>query len=453
MAENPAPARALAPLARVRGTLRVPGDKSISHRGLLFGAFAEGTTRLAGLSPGGDVRSTRACLAALGVAIEDRGPEVLVHGRGWAGLHQSAARGTVELDCGNSGTSARLFLGLLAGGRGTFRLGGDASLSARPMRRVTNPLARLGARIEDRATLPLVVEGAPLHGADVATGVASAQVKSALLLAALQAAGPSTIVEPRPTRDHSERLLAAMGAPIEFQGGASPARTTEGGAGAAGAAGNTCRVGGGAARLAPLDLEVPGDPSSAAYAVALAVLLPDSAVRIEGVSLNPGRIGLLRLLQRMGADVTWTALRETPEPVGTIVARSSRLRGIAVDEADVVDAVDEIPLLAVLAACAEGPTTIRGAGELRVKESDRVAETVALLRAFGADADELPDGIALAGGSRFRGAAFDAHGDHRIAMCGVVAASAADGPSALSGGEWIGISYPGFFDDLARIAT
>ncbi len=433
MAGPPQSPRALAPLTRVRGTLRVPGDKSISHRGLLFGAFAEGTTRLGRLSPGGDVRSTRGCLAALGVAIEDRGSEVLVHGRGWAGLHQPAARGTVELDCGNSGTSARLFLGLLAGGRGSFRLGGDASLSARPMRRVTTPLAHFGARLEDRATLPLTVVGAPLHGADVATGVASAQVKSALLLAALQAAGPSTITEPRPTRDHSERLLAAMGAPLV-------------------AAGNTCRVGGGATRLAPLDLEIPGDPSSAAYAVALAVLLPDSEVRVTDVSLNPGRIGLLRLLRRMGADVAWTIERETPEPVGTIVARSSRLCGLDVDEADVVDAVDEIPLLAVLAACAAGPTTIRGAGELRVKESDRVAETVALLRAFGADADELPDGLALAGGARFTGAAFDAHGDHRIAMCGVVAASAARGPSTLCGGEWIGISYPGFFDDLARIA-
>lgn len=341
----------LLPRGPVRGVLRVPGDKSVSHRALLFGAFAEGAALVRGLAPGADVRSTRGVVEALGIVVRDEpGGAVRVEGRGWAGLDRAgSAAGALELDCGNSGTTARLALGLLAGRRGKFLLHGDASLSRRPMGRVTRPLAALGARIEARDTLPLVVEGAPLRGARVATGVASAQVKSALLLAALQAEGASVVSEPQPTRDHSERMLRAMGAALEPDGPAS------------------WRVPGGAPALRPLDVDVPGDPSSAAFFVALACLSPGSDLVVENVLLNPGRIGFLRLLRRMGGDVTWSEETTVPEPRGTLRARGGALAGIEVAADDVVDAIDEIPLLALCAARASGSTVIRGAEELRVK--------------------------------------------------------------------------------------
>ncbi len=429
----------LKPRGAVRGVLRVPGDKSVSHRALLFGAFARGVTRARGLAPGADVRSSRGVVEALGIAVRDEGDAVLVAGRGWDGLHRDPAAPPLGLDCGNSGTTTRLALGLLAGGRGRFLLHGDASLSRRPMRRVAEPLARLGARLEERDTLPLVVEGAPLRGARVETGVASAQVKSALVLAALQADGPSVVVEPEPTRDHTERLLRAMGVPL--------GPVTEDGRARAG-----LTVPGGAPPAAPLEITIPGDPSSAAFFVALACLSPGSELRVENVLLNPGRIGFYRLLARMGADVAWHEEVSSPEPCGTIVARGGALRGVEVGAHEVVDAIDELPLLAVCGALAEGPTTIRGAAELRVKESDRIAATVALLRAFGAQADELPDGLALAGGARPRGAAVDARHDHRIAMCAAVMAARASSASRLGGAEWVRVSWPAFFDELERLA-
>jgi 3-phosphoshikimate 1-carboxyvinyltransferase len=331
--------------------------------------------------------------------VRDQADGVAIEGRGWDALARDPAVAPLPLDCGNSGTTARLLLGLLAGRSGRFELVGDASLSRRPMGRVTRPLAAFGARVEGGDTLPLQVEGRVLRAAKVATGVASAQVKSALVLAALQADGESTIGEPEPTRDHTERLLTAMGAAI------TPA--------VGGESGPAWRVAGGCPRLAPLDLTVPGDPSSAAFLVGLAV---------------------------------------APEPVGTIEVTGGRLSGTRIGGQDVVDAIDELPLLAVLAAVAEGPTRIEGAGELRVKESDRIAATAALLRAFGAACEEQEDGLTIAGGARLHGTAFDARGDHRIAMAGTIAAALAEGPSTLTGGEWVTISYPAFFEDLARLA-
>ena len=427
----------LGPLTSVRGTLRVPGDKSISHRALLFAAIATGESRIRGLATGQDVRSTARALQRLGVPIRFWEDEVVVQGVGWDGLDRGETV-PLELDCGNSGTTTRLLLGLLAGRRGRFVLHGDASLSRRPMARVTRPLTALGATFAGGETLPLEVAGTPnngaLVGAAITTGVASAQVKSAVILAALQARGESHITEPRPTRDHTERMLTAMGAPIRPAAGAG------------------WYVDGGCPPLSPLTQTVPGDASAAVYPLVLACCLPHSQVTLEDVGLNPRRIGLLRLLERMGADLDYTVCHHDPEPIGPITARSSRLHGIDVSGADVVDTIDELPLLALAAATATGRTTITGAGELRHKESDRIAATVAMLLAFGARVTELEDGMTIDGGP-LRGARVDAASDHRIAMSAAVAAALASGPSSLSGHEWVKISHPGFFEDLETLAT
>jgi 3-phosphoshikimate 1-carboxyvinyltransferase len=428
--------RSLTPISRIRGTLRVPGDKSISHRSLMFGAIAEGRSRIRGLSPGGDVRSTRRIMEALGVPIRDEEDGIVIEGEGWSSLDRQADSEPETLDCGNAGTTARLLCGLLSGRKGRYRLVGDESLSGRPMGRVKKPLESMGARFEGGDTLPLVIVGSPMRCTTMQTAVPSAQVKSALILAALQAEGTSHISEARGSRDHTERLLQSMGAPIEAEDEARLA----------------WKVGGGSPSLAPLDLQVPGDPSSSAYAVALACLLEGSDLVVEDVSLNPARTGFYRLLQRMGADLAWEMAAETPEPIGTIHAKSGPLQGITVGPGDVVSTIDELPLLAVVAAAAGGETVISGAAELRLKESDRIASTVRLLQAFGAEVEERPDGMKVAGSTTFRGAEVDSEGDHRIAMCARVAAGISRKPSRLTGHHWAAISYPGFYDDLDRLA-
>lgn len=425
----------LHPMLRLKGPLRPPGDKSITHRALLFGAVAGGNSLLGSPGRGEDVQATRRALATLGIPVADDGEALRIDGKGWDGL-PAAGAGPFHLDCANSGTTARLLLGLLAGRRGVFHLEGDASLSQRPMRRVTGPLSRMGARISGEDHLPLAVRGGPLRGCALETGVASAQVKSALILAALQAEGESAVTEPVPTRDHTERLLAAMGAP--------PVSAGEGLA---------WRVPGGCPSLRPLHFLIPGDPSSAAPLVALAAALPGSELAVHQVGLNPRRTGFFRLLRRMGAGLEWQVEAAEPEPQGTLVVRGGALKGIAVGPDEVVDAIDELPLLAVLGAVAEGETAVRGAGELRLKESDRIARIVAVLRRFGAAVEELPDGFAVRGPARLGGAAVDPGADHRIAMAAAVAASLARGESRLQGEEWVGVSYPGFFADLARLGT
>jgi len=424
----------LPPWKRCTGALRVPGDKSISHRALLFAAAADGESCISGLAPGDDVATTRRAVTTLGAGVADDGDIVVVTGGGWAGLAHEGSD-PLDIDCGNSGTTARLLCGLLAGVPGNFRLTGDASLSRRPMGRVVLPLAELGATIAGGDTLPLTITGTSLRGRPLELAVASAQVKSACLLAALQATGGSSVHEPHPTRDHTERLLRFQGAPVSGDP-ANPGRW---------------EVPGGAPTLAPFDLAVPGDPSSAAYAVALACLLPDSEVRVEGLCLNPRRLGFVQILTRMGAAIACTATGHEPEPVGTLTARSGGLRGVTLTAAEVVDAIDELPLISVVGALADGVTVIRGAGELRKKECDRIAETVKLLRAFGASVEEHDDGLTVTGGAPRRGAAVDSADDHRIAMCAAVAAACAEGESSLSGAEWVSISYPGFFDDLESL--
>ncbi len=427
-------ARVLAPLSGVTGALSVPGDKSISHRALLFAAVSEGTSEIIGLSSGDDVQSTRKIVETLGIHVEEDERRVRVHGRGWRGIDREPEAEALTLDCGNSGTTARLLLGVLAGRRGVFRLIGDTSLSSRPMGRVVRPLRAMGAQIEGGDGLPLVVHGRSLAGGSWRPEVPSAQVKSCLLLASLQASGKSAVHEERPTRDHSERMLIAAGAPIE--------EIDEG---------QGWNVVGGAKPLRSMRWRVPGDPSSAAYAVALALCLPESRVRVQDVSVNPTRLGFFSLLRRMGARVEWTVEQSVSEPVGTIEASSSHLKGLSIGRDEVTGAIDEIPLLAVVATQAQGSTVIRGAEELRKKESDRIRTTVELLRRMGAEVEEFDDGLSLTGPQVLAGGSMDARHDHRVAMCTKVAASLARAPSTLTGHHWASVSYPAFYDDIDRL--
>ncbi len=429
--------RHLKPITALRGALRPPGDKSLSHRALIFAAAAAGESQIRRLAPGEDTHSTWKCLERLGVRIDEVGGAVRVRGRGLAAIHRDPDAEALELDCGNSGTTARLLLGVLAARRGRYRLVGDASLSSRPMGRVIRPLTAMGAEFEGGETLPLTVVGRPLVGGEFNTEVPSAQIKSALLLAALQADGPSTIEEARLSRDHSERLLLAMGARIE----SAPDR-------------RRLHVSPLPGPLAPLRWRIPGDPSSAAFLVALAASLPESELMITGVSLNETRLGFYRLLQRMGAEIAWEVETVEPEPVGRCVVRGAALRGIEVGAEDVVGAIDELPLLACLAALATGPSRVVGAGELRHKESDRIAATSALLASFALPVQELEDGWAIAGGGvPVPQRPIDPLRDHRIAMCAAVLAAHGSSPALLGDASCVGVSYPEFFEELERLSA
>ena len=372
----------------VSGDVSVPGDKSITHRALMLAAAARGESRLSGLLPGEDCRSTAAVLRALGCDVPvppDDGSEIVVHGRGLDAWRAPDA----PLDCRNSGTTARLMLGLLASRPFAAALTGDASLRSRPMRRVTGPLERMGARFRelgDADRLPIEVHGGALSPLDYASPKSSAQVKSAVLLAGMAAGVPVTVTEPVLSRDHTERLLWSLGLPVSQE-------SVDGGVRAS--------VDAWDAPLPPLELRVPGDPSSAAFLVALALLADAGELRIRGVCVNPTRTGFLHLVQRMGAIVELCAERvDGGEPVADLVVRPTRLHAIEVGERAIPAAIDEVPILAALAARAEGETRITGAGELRVKESDRIAAVAAALRAVGAEAEELPDGLVVRGSDR-----------------------------------------------------
>jgi 3-phosphoshikimate 1-carboxyvinyltransferase len=419
----------LAPLGRIRARLRVPGDKSISHRALILNAIADGNAIVTGLAPGHDVRATVAALVALGAGITPQGNGAMRV----TGPASWKARATI--DCGNSGTTARLLLGALAPrARGAVVLDGDPSLRRRPMARVLRPLAAMGADIAakgEAGRFPLEVRGRALAGASHRLEVASAQVKSALLLAGLAAEGPTVIEEPFPSRDHTERMLRAMGAAIETTS-AGQVRLEPG-------------------RIESADVAVPGDLSSAAFFLGLAAARGGEVV-VEGVGLNPGRTGFLDILGRLGAEVVIDPQEGTTEPQGSVTVRADGLRGIDVRPEEIPRSIDELPLLAVLATRAEGETRVTGAAELRVKESDRIAAIVDGLTAMGADAEALPDGFVVRGPTPLTGADLEARGDHRIAMALAVAASLGSGPSILSGAEWVDVSYPGFFEALAGCA-
>jgi len=414
---------------KVGGTIRVPGDKSISHRALIFAALADGESRIRDILPSADVHSTAGVLAALGVPVPPLSADFTVVGRGPRGFTAPSD----NLDCGNSGTTARLVAGVAAALPFRSRFVGDASLSRRPMRRIAKPLREMGATVDVAPNdgLPMTITGGPLHGIAWRSETASAQVKSAILLAGVAAGVEVTVHEPARSRDHTERLLAALGATVAVTG--ATVRLTP------------------PARLAPLRLRVPGDPSSAAFLTALAVLASHGALALPDVCLNPTRTGFYAALARMGANVTLDQ-RESQggEPVGTIVARASSLIGIDLGRDDVPSMIDELPLVACLAARAAGTTTIRGAEELRVKESDRIATVVANLRAIGVNAGELPDGMCIEGSDRPLRGSINTHGDHRIAMAFGVLRAVPNSDIAIDDTACVSVSYPEFWNDIAR---
>ena len=410
------------------GEVMVPGDKSVSHRAIMLGAIAEGATRIQGFLEGGDTRATAAIFAQLGVRIDAPSEGVrIVHGTGLRGLRAPSA----PLDCGNAGTAMRLLTGLLAGQGFDTELVGDESLSRRPMRRVIEPLAAMGAVIESNdGCAPLRIRGGrALRGIDCTLPVASAQLKSAVLLAGMDANGETVVREPHPTRDYTERMLAAFGADIEFAPGFARLR--------------------GGKPLRATSIEVPADFSSAAFFLVAASIVPGSELLLRKVGVNPRRTGLLHVLRAMGADIT----EENPgerggEPVADLRVRHAPLRGTEVPVECVPDMIDEFPALFVAAACAQGTTVVRGAAELRVKESDRIATMAAGLRALGIRIDETPDGASIHGGT-LHGGGIDSHGDHRIAMAFAVAAQIGQGEVRIGDVANVATSFPGF-DALAR---
>ena len=416
----------------LQGSLTIPGDKSVSHRSVMFAALADGTSQIDGFLEGEDTRATARIFSQLGVRIETpSASQRIVHGVGIDGLQAPSA----PLDCGNAGTGMRLLAGLLAGQAFDCTLVGDESLSGRPMRRVTGPLSQMGAKIDtqDDGTPPLHVHGGQvLHGIDFASPVASAQVKSAVLLAGLYAQGETSVVEPHPTRDYTERMLSAFGVDIEFSPGKARLR--------------------GGQRLRATDIVVPADFSSAAFFLVAASIVPGSHVRLKQVGLNPRRTGLLHALRLMGADIT----EENPavqggEAVADLVVRHAPLKGARIPETLVPDMIDEFPALFVAAAAAEGQTVVTGAAELRVKESDRLAAMATGLRALGMQVDETEDGATLHGGVTLGSGTIESHGDHRIAMAFAIAGQISSGEVRINDIANVATSFPDF-DGLARSA-
>ncbi len=422
------------PLGSLRGSLVPPADKSVSHRAALIAAMGEGETTIENYLDAADTRSTLAAVSALGAGVEGVSTEAIeprlrVRGVGLRG----AAPATI--DVGNAGTLLRLLPGWLAGQEtGAWTVDGDDSIRRRPIDRVAVPLRLMGARLdcrEDRLP-PLGIEAAPLHGVDYELPVASAQVKSCLLFAGLLADGETLIGEPLPSRDHSERMLAAAGAEIERGNGTVSVRP--------------------AARLEPGEIVVPADFSSAAFFVVAALLAPGSEVTISAVGLNPTRTGLLAILDRMGAEIEVEPGGERGgEPAGRLHVRSSQLRGTEVGGTDIPLAIDELPLVALAACFAEGETTIRDAAELRRKESDRIATVSETLTALGAEVETSEDGMRIKGTGGLRGGAVDSHGDHRIAMLGAIAGLASRDGVEVDGMDAAAVSYPGFELDLASL--
>jgi 3-phosphoshikimate 1-carboxyvinyltransferase len=422
------------PSGPLRGALRPPADKSVSHRAALIAAMGEGETTIEGYLDAADTRSTLDAVRALGAEVEGLSGEAVdprLRIRG-VGLRGAAA---AKVDVGNAGTLLRLLPGWLAGQEtGEWTLDGDDSIRRRPVDRVTGPLSLMGARVECREDRlpPLRIEAAPLRGISYELPVASAQVKSCLLFAGLLAEGETTVVEPLPSRDHSERMLAAAGAEIERRDGAVSVRP--------------------AALLEPGEIAVPADFSSAAFFVVAALLVAGSDVSLAGVGLNPTRTGLLSILERMGAEIEVEPEGERGgEPSGRLRVRPSRLRGTEVGGGDIPLAIDELPLVALAACFAEGETTIRDAAELRRKESDRIATVSAALTALGAKVETSEDGMRIEGSGGLRGGAIDSHGDHRIAMLGAVAGLVSSQGVEVTGMDAAAVSYPGFEADLASL--
>ncbi|GFO68235.1 3-phosphoshikimate 1-carboxyvinyltransferase [Geomonas limicola] len=417
----------------VQGDITVPGDKSISHRSIMFGSLATGTTKVTGFLRGEDALATLEAFRAMGIQIDDDGSTITIHGKGINGLSEPSD----VLDCGNSGTSMRLLTGLLAG-QGFFSvLTGDKYLRARPMKRVVGPLTRMGARILGRdggEKAPLAIQGGKLTGIEYTSPVSSAQVKSALMLAGLYAEGTTTIYEPHLSRDHSERMLRHFGAHIEsFEGGV---RLT------------------GGVELTAADIAVPADISSAAFFMVAALIVPGSELVIRNVGVNPTRTGILDILKGMGGDITLENEREqSGEPVADLRVRHSKLKAIEISGEVVPRAIDEFPVICVAAALAEGTTRVKDAAELRVKETDRIAAMAKNLRKAGVGIVETPDGMEITGAGKLAGCEAESFGDHRIAMSMLVAGLAASGSTTVDDTECIATSFPGFLNLLTEVAV
>jgi 3-phosphoshikimate 1-carboxyvinyltransferase len=414
------------------GRLQVPGDKSISHRSLIFGALAHGRTRVTGLLRSDDVLSTWRCLERLGVTIRDHGDEVEVEGVGLHGLRASSE----ILDCGNSGTTIRLLMGVLSAQRFDSEMTGDGSLRNRPMKRVADPLRKMGAQIEltEGGFAPLKIRasaGGRLDALAYELPVASAQVKSALLLAGIFANGKTVLSGKIQSRDHTERMLPHFGVPlhrsrdrIELEGGTT---------------------------LHAASVRVPGDFSTAAFWLAAGAMIPGAQIQLDSVSLNPTRLGFLKVLQRMGARIETKILEESPEPIGTVSVWGSPLRAVRVEGDEIPELIDELPMLAVLATQAEGVTEVRGAGELRVKESDRIETTGRALRAMGAEVALFEDGFSVRGRQKLHGGKIKTLGDHRIAMAFSIAAMVAEGETEIVDPDCVSVSCPGFYGTLEEL--
>lgn len=423
----------LKPAVTVRGEISVPGDKSISHRSIMLGSIANGTTTVSGFLRGEDNMATLHAFRAMGITIEDDGITLQIHGKGLHGLSEPDD----VIDCGNSGTSIRLLSGLLAGQSFFSVLTGDKYLRKRPMKRVVTPLAAMGARIAGRAggeKAPLAITGTQLSGIAYDSPVASAQVKSAVLLAGLYAAGETTVSEPHLSRDHSERMLKHFGADIAVSG-------------------NLVRIRGGK-ELTAREIVVPGDISSAAFFMVAGMIVPGSELLINGVGVNPTRTGIIDILTRMGGRITLLNQREVSgEPVADILVRTSNLHGIEIAGDLVPRAIDEFPVIAVAAAAATGATTIRDAHELRVKETDRIKAMADNLRLAGVRVDEADDGMTIHGGEKFSAFQANSCGDHRIAMSMLIAALIADNPCTVDDTECVATSFPNFFQLLEQVAA
>ena len=422
------------PGRRLRGDVRVPGDKSISHRLAMLAAIADGACGIENFSSSADCLSTLTCLRELGVGVEEHqgGQDVVIGGCGFRGLKAPSR----PLDAGNSGTTVRLLSGIMAGHPFETKFTGDESLSKRPMKRVIEPLRKFGASIDARDDnyLPMTVRGGSLNAIHYALPVASAQVKSAVLLAGLFADGVTRVEEPAPTRNHTELALEAFGVRLRHSGAAIE---IEGGQ-----------------RLHAQASRVPGDLSSAAFLIAAALLTPESEIRLPDVGLNPTRTGFLTLVERMGARIQVQDRHEqNNELIGTLTASSSALRSIEVAESLIPNVIDEVPILAILGARTPSGIRIRGASELRVKESDRICAIVSNLRALGVDVEETPDGFTVAGNQRFRGCTVQSYGDHRIAMAFAIAGLIAEDTVTIEGAGCVVVSFPGFFETLKRLET
>ena len=411
----------------LKGTLTVPGDKSISHRAVMFGSLARGTTRISHFLEGADCLSTISCFRKMGIEIDRNKDEILVHGRGLHGLTAP----TEILDVGNSGTTTRLISGILAGQTFTSELDGDDSIRTRPMKRIMTPLASMGADITsrlDNGCAPLIIHGRPLHAAHYDSPVASAQVKSCVLLAGMYADGITSVTEPFLSRNHTEIMLNYFGAEITSEGTTASIRPEP--------------------VLEGRDIQVPGDISSAAYFIAAGLLTPGSEILLKNVGINPTRAGIVKVCMDMGADITLLNESTEGEPTADLLIRTSSLKGTTIEGSIIPTLIDEIPMIAVMAAFAEGTTIIRDAQELKVKESDRIAVMVDNLRRMGADIEGTDDGMIIHGGRPLHGAVIDSHLDHRIAMSFAVAGTICDGTVEILNGECVNISYPEFYHDL-----